>query len=284
MEVAPKKHAISHSPPMRSLVFCALLSTASCALTRTALHHRPANRHAARAPSPRLQLFGGLFKPGIVKEEGALLAAIDGGASARSCLNAFASLEKAAPSASNLLYTKAGLDMIDGRWVLLSTIAARVADDEALAEQGVSNAVNASGIVLDVQDRSSKPVQEVDVAAGRIGNEICFTVAGNDVIVRVAGSFEADAEVGRRANVNFDTLDVFLCGGGPARRLLRAGALFTLVRTLKPALINGEGTSTSWLDTTYLSPRVRLGRGNKGSVFTLERDEDKAGPLAAFPL
>lgn len=33
-----------------------------------------------------------------------------------------------------------------------------------------------------------------------------------------------------------------------------------------------------WLDTTYLSPRVRISRGNKGTCFVLERAPEEDGP------
>ena len=48
--------------------------------------------------------------------------------------------------------------------------------------------------------------------------------------------------------------------------MVQAGWLFALIRRLRPALTDGLD-DTPWLDTTYLSPRMRLGRGNKGSVF-----------------
>jgi len=122
------------------------------------------------------------------------------------------------------------------------------------------------------------------LANQRIGNEIRFDlpVGGASVVVRVAGGFEADAQIGNRALVSFDTLDVFFLGGGTgatARRLLRAGALFSAVRSLKPALANGADDA-SWLDTTYISERARLGRGNKGSVFILERSDDTGADAA----
>lgn len=153
--------------------------------------------------------------------------------------------------------------------------------------QGVGNSVNASGLVLDASAARS-PVQEVDLDARRIGNEITFPlIAGAEVIVRVAGGCEPDAAVGRRANVDFDTLDVFLAvAEGAPRRLLRAGGLFSVVRALRPSLMNGpdEANDRPWLDTTYISEQVRLGRGNKGSVFVLERLDDSGGRLAQFPL
>ena len=217
----------------------------------------------------------------------------DGVMTTAEALTEFAALEAAKPARSDLLLTADGAAMLDGRWLLLSTIAAQVGDDgddTSLASSGVSGAVNASGIVIDASSARA-PVQEVDLANQRIGNEIRFDlpVGGASVVVRVAGGFEADAQIGNRALVSFDTLDVFFLGGGTgatARRVLRAGALFSAVRSLKPALANGADDA-SWLDTTYISERARLGRGNKGSVFILERSDDTgadAAPLASFPL
>ena len=60
----------------------------------------------------------------------------------------------------------------------------------------------------------------------------------------------------------FDQLEVFTRSG---ERLFTAGWLFDLQAKLNPSLSNGADDS-SWLETTYLSERVRLGRGNKGSV------------------
>ena len=237
----------------------------------------PLRRAAPRARSPLA----------VLQEEVTLISAAQSGEASRSALlRLFSLLEQASPSPKDILTTAAGKEMIDGRWKLISTIAARVGDDDdELSDNGLSMAVNASGIVLDVQNNARAPVQEVDVEAGRIGNEICFPIAGSNLIVRVAGSFDVDACDGRRALVNFDALDVFLVrGGADTQRLLRLGWLFTAVRKLKPALINGDESSTSWLDTTYLSPRVRLGRGNKGSVFVLQRAESEVAPLAQFAL
>jgi len=81
--------------------------------------------------------------------------------------------------------------------------------------------------------------------------------------------------------VSFDSLEVFTEGGG--RRLLSAGWVFALARAVNPALANGADDA-SWLETTYLSDKVRLGRGNKGSIFVLRRLDDGGGALAAWPL
>ena len=59
---------------------------------------------------------------------------------------------------------------------------------------------------------------------------------------------------------------VFLC------IVLDLGFLFNL-----QALVAGTDEN-GWLETTYLSDRVRIGRGNKGSLFVLTRDLDSVKP------
>ena len=183
-------------------------------------------------------------------------------------LSNFKALEKAAPSPQDLLYTDKGTASINGRWLLLSTIAAGVGEDVSDEATAVPGAVNASGLVIDTSGRL--PVQEVDLAAGRIGNEIRFNALGRTGIVRVAGGVRPSTDNGRRAMVEFDTLDVFLLNGDGAEarasRLLRAGWLFRLVRLLRPSLQNGADEA-SWLDTTYILEKLKVD-----------------GPLANFPL
>ena len=53
---------------------------------------------------------------------------------------------------------------------------------------------------------------------------------------------------------------------------------------LRPAAFLSGADDASWLETTYLSDKVRLGRGNKGSIFVLRRLDDGGGALAAWPL
>ena len=269
---------------MMPLFTLPLAVSIACTRGATVLNKVPSTSRSSPA-NARMML--GLFGPNAKGMEDQLLAdVVSGKATNRDALAGFNALEQTSPSPDDLLLDPSKAAMIDGRWKLLSTIAAVVGDDEAaLAASGVSNAVNASGLVIDAS-AARAPIQEVDVAAQRIGNEIKFSVplGGGDLVVRVAGDFATSATDGRRALVEFDTLDLFSSGEGqPTRRLLRAGWLFDLVRKLKPALANGAD-SQSWLDTTYISTRCRLGRGNKGSVFILERDEAAEGPLAAFPL
>lgn len=229
---------------------------------------------SARSPSTRVAAVVSSSTDGLEDE---LLELCERGGSKRSTLAAFERLERAAPPPADLLLSDAGARALDGRWDLVATVAASVGDAD-LESSGVSNAVNASGLVLDTAG-GAVPVQEVSVATSRIGNELSFALPGLDGLVRVAGRFEADRGNARRALVEFDALDVFVSVGRPTRyrRLLRAGLLFGLIRAVRPALANGDD-GESWLETTYLSPRVRLGRGNKGSVFVLRRAADNGRP------
>ena len=72
--------------------------------------------------------------------------------------------------------------------------------------------VNASGLAVDAS-ADSKPVQVVDLAGGRIANEVKFDLplGIGRAYVRVAGGFERSkkAENGRRALIEFDSLELF---------------------------------------------------------------------------
>ena len=176
-------------------------------------------------------------------------------------LAAFEALEASAPAPADLLDTAAGRTLVDGRWKLVATIAAQVGDDD-LAASGTGGVVNASGLPIDTR-RERKPVQVVDVAGGRIANEV--QTFGGRLMARVEGSLDPS---GKRAYIEFDNLEFKSADG--AATYLTVGWLFSLIRKVRPALQNGADAQ-SWLDTTYLSERVRLGRGNKGSIFVLER-------------
>jgi len=223
---------------------------------------------------------------GIVGQSPALetrLLALAAGSNLPATVSAFRALEEAAPAPADLL--RSSPERLDGRWSLVATVAATVGEDLAESvDSGTARAsvVNTSGVVVDASE-GTLPVQEVDVKRRRIGNEVVLATPLGRVLVRVAGAFEpaAPPAPGTRATVSFDSLEVFTEGGG--RRLLSAGWVFALARAVNPALANGADDA-SWLETTYLSDKVRLGRGNKGSIFVLRRLDDGGGALAAWPL
>lgn len=116
----------------------------------------------------------------IYELEAALLASVG---SVRETIQAFERLEQASAPADDLL-ASAAATALDGRWRLETTVAAQAGSDD-LESTGVSNAVNASGIIV---DSTSKPIQEVCLARKRIGNEIQFALPlGAKIFLRVAG-------------------------------------------------------------------------------------------------
>ena len=239
-----------------------------------------------RAPSSAM-FFGGLvarFNPAAAED--LLFNLVETGGSKKEILDAFKKLEAADPTPDDLLLSERGVALADGRWMLLGSIAAKVGDDEEMAESGISNAINASGIVVDAAT-ARKPIQEIDVRRQRIANELYRPLPfAQNAIIRVAGSFEPrpDQASGRRAYVNFDSLEFFLETEAGVVRVLSLGWLFSLIRAVRPALTDGDADGP-WLETTYLTERTRLGRGNKGSIFILSRSDDVgAGPLAEYPL
>lgn len=231
-----------------------------------------------------MQLSGIFTRLNPTGAETALISLVASGSRKKTILDAFEELESTLPTPDNLLLTERGTSLADGRWTLLGTIANKVGED---LESGISNAVNASGIVVDAAtDR--RPVQEIDVSRQRIANELYRELPlGQSGIIRVAGGFAPRPEQasGRRAYVNFDSLEFFLETDAGAVRVLSLGWLFALIKAVRPALTDGDADGP-WLETTYLSERVRLGRGNKGSIFVLQRSDDDrtGGPLDEFPL
>ncbi|KAJ1640073.1 hypothetical protein T492DRAFT_933121 [Pavlovales sp. CCMP2436] len=214
--------------------------------------------------------------------EAELLAMAASGSVAET-LAAFEVLERKLPAPADLL--RSAPELLDGRWLLVATVAAQVGGSvtDSRARAGV---VNASGFVVDAS-QGTLPVQEVDLKRGRIANEIVlktppFFFGGQRFYLRVSGAFTAapPPAPGTRALITFDSLEIFTAKG---KRLLSLGWIFSLVRRVKPALQNGDDDA-SWLDTTYIGDSARLGRGNKGSVFVLERLIDGGGPLVEWPL
>jgi hypothetical protein len=122
--------------------------------------------------------------------------------------------------------------------------------------------VSAVGITVDT---SSKVVKQIfDVGNGEVANEINFDWGK----LTVRGPFVPSEKVSNRAIVAFKELLVEL-DNGPVFNL---GFLFSAIKTLKGSDVGG------WLETTHLSGDIRIGRGNKGTMFVLTRDRDAVKP------
>ena len=130
-------------------------------------------------------------------------------------------------------------------------------EDERLAETGIAGAVNASGIVVDA-GAERKPVQEI--RGGRIANEVRVDLPlFGGAWVRVAGGFEKGAN-GRRANVEFDSLEFFDETSG--KRVFRAAWPFKLVKQFRPASCGRDDFREMSAGKTML-PSCLVGSGRR---------------------
>ena len=122
--------------------------------------------------------------------------------------------------------------------------------------------VSAVGITVDT---SNKVVKQIfDITKGEVANEINFDWGK----VTVRGPFVPSEKVSNRAIVAFKELLVEPKNGP----LLNLGFLFSAIKNLKGSDVGG------WLETTYLGHDMRIGRGNKGTMFVLTRDRDAVKP------
>lgn len=83
--------------------------------------------------------------------------------------------------------------------------------------------------------------------------------------IKVGGSFRVSDTVKTRAVVAFEKADIEFSNGF----VLSLGFLFDII-----AAVRGGIKDNGWLETTYLDDDMRIGRGNKGSLFVLTRDKD----------
>jgi hypothetical protein len=209
--------------------------------------------------------FGQFLKkdPAIAKRS--LLAAIviakqDGTEATEEAVRAaFKEVEAVAPTPPDLLDDSSAL-LLDGPWVLQYTIAA-FGRLEGGTQRGIQGAVNATGIAVDTSGVGVRTTQTFDIMNGRVSNDISKTLFDSlEARLQVSGPFKRSLSSGRRADVKFDTLKLGL--GGVE---VTIDWIFDLVYRLR------KDESESWLETTHLSKDMRLGRGNKGSLFVLTR-------------
>lgn len=92
------------------------------------------------------------------------------------------------------------------------------------------------------------PRQRIDVLGGRVDNIAPFTILGNTGEFLITGSAKP-LDDGKRLGVTFDAVE------------LRLGSL-------PPFCIGlGWANASGWVRTTYVDDNLRVGRGDKGSVF-----------------
>jgi hypothetical protein len=195
------------------------------------------------------------------------------------------------PNPSLLSDVEMARSILDGDWYLQYTAPSEVDDDDddgaitktpegAATIEGTSSSkeeeeddgesrittrkfngagrVSGGGIPVDASNTVA--VQSFDIDESRVTNVISTGIG----MVTVGGTYRRSARAPLRAIVAFDTARIAL-NAGPT---LDVSLLFDL-----RALFKGT-KEAGWLETTYVSDRIRIGRGNKGSLFVLTRDRD----------
>jgi hypothetical protein len=193
-------------------------------------------------------------------------------------LHLVANIEKQSPPLS--LNDDNLLQRLDGVWYLQYTSPSVVGDADqfpdqwkpAFASEGTSNietkqfsaqgTVSAAGIVVDT---SNRVVQQIlNVTASTVVNNVELDFG----TVRVGGPFRASPNVPNRAIVSFDTAEITFKNGVK----IGFGFLFAIIALARGSKDNG------WLETTFVNEDVRIGRGNKGTMFVLTRDSKAVKP------
>lgn len=187
------------------------------------------------------------------------------------------SIEIKSPPSPNLLSDPKEAEILDGPWYLHYTSPsdpslidagesdqfpdawkAQGAEDKITTQQsGYKGSVNAAGIKVDTSNRT--PLQTIDVGNMLVTNTIDLDFGR----VVVGGPFRPSDNISNRVVVSFKQCDITLNSGFN----LNLGFLFSILSLFR-------GTEESgWLETTYVDSTMRIGRGNKGTMFVLTRSE-----------
>lgn len=192
-------------------------------------------------------------------------------------------LEKAYPPPSDLLLNKeTAKKLLEGTWYLQYTspgFGENISNwQPEFADEGItslptpeSSAFKAKGTVRAGRitvDTSKKPTQQVfDIENTTVQN----VVESDDNIVSVGGTFRVSPNVSNRAIV------AFKYGAFESKSISFLKINFDIIFQLA-AKFRGSDDS-GWLETTYVDgEELRIGRGNKGTLFILTRDPDVVKP------
>jgi hypothetical protein len=195
-------------------------------------------------------------------------------------------LETKSPASPTLLTNGAEAQKIDGQWYLQYTQPSELEgvtdiptwkpadstmevvsklDTRAANNQGSVSVTFLGSVKVDTSEKLT--TQTIDIQQARVTNFVdqdAFTV-------QVAGGFELDESVANRVIVSFDTAKITL-------KNLNDFVLDLSVLFKVRAFLKGGVTAGGWLETTYIDDDVRIGRGNRGSLFVLTRDRGAVAP------
>jgi hypothetical protein len=185
-------------------------------------------------------------------------------------------LETESPPSSDILSDPKESTILDGTWYLQYTSPSEVEGAEnfpdawkpekngelvpSLENQTfeAQGSISAGGIQVDT---SNKVVKQIfDIEASRVLNDVALDWGR----VCVGGGFRKSDKIPNRAIVSFDTCQLILNNG----LTLNFNFLFAVLAVVR------QTKDLGWLETTYIDEEMRIGRGNKGTMFVLTRDLD----------
>ena len=208
----------------------------------------------------------------------------------REVLKLVREIEKSDPPPADLFSSPELAQQLDGVWYLQYTSPSELEDEgenkagddsneEVLdswsplnASEGDSKiptarfnakgSISAQGFTVDT---SNKPVlQIIGVSNNEIRNEVTFDFGK----IVAGGNFRQSDSVPNRAIVAFTFASIEFNFGFK----IKLDAFFALLKKIRGTADNG------WLETTFLSDDMRIGRGNKGTLFVLTRNFDDVQP------
>lgn len=189
-------------------------------------------------------------------------------------------LELLSPPPTNLFQDNTCVNNINGTWYLQYTSPSSIninddniptkIDDDWMpidAKEGISNietqpfnakgTVSAAGIPVDAANKLVE--QNINAFQRTVVN--CIEFKWGTIIV--SGTFKQSNTVPNRAIVAFDTAKIRI--GKNDNIIIDLSFLFTVAAIIRQSNDNG------WLETTYLDSSMRIGRGNKGTMFVLTK-------------
>jgi hypothetical protein len=215
-------------------------------------------------------------------------------------------MEKGFSAGSELFSDLQYLDLLDGTWYLQYTSPSVVQLDEETGVEGLSKedvwsptiaedqrietrqieangSISAAGFKVDVSNRV--PKQIIDVNDLTVINEVELDYG----VVAVGGPFRVSDQVPNRKYTNSTigfsdeySANFFIPGVVVAFKKcninLKAGLSLDLGWLFKFLSLFRGTEDSGWLEVTYLSEGLRIGRGNKGTMFVLTRDPDAVKP------
>lgn len=161
-----------------------------------------------------------------------------------------------------LLYTGASVDAVEKRrkaeGVVGSAVTELTGASQAPPGEERQKPLGRTITTLSGVVSNTRNFQEIDAFAGVVVNRAELDLLGVAVEVQIKGRCTVATDT--RLDVNFERVELSV--GRNATR--------PLVSVPLDWLNGGEGPA-GWVETTYLDDELRLGRGDKGSVFVTAR-------------